>query len=192
MDLTSLCVVPGRTCWVVHVDGLLLNDGGNALDALSIATRLALSLTRIPKVSSSVTMMRAQAVTSWAPAKQSWSYQHSSMCDCHQHSCSCHVPSMQANFVVHLAGVTVNVVQADSKAHAMFAVAVTYLRTELSQVEVSMDDDDEPEVELTGDVGAPLDVSRVPIIVSVSQVSWISRHMGMHVGDLFLACSKVQ
>jgi hypothetical protein len=38
------------------------------------------------------------------------------------------------------------------------------------QVEVSMDEDDEPEVELTGDAGAPVDVSRVPIIVSVSQV----------------------
>jgi hypothetical protein len=38
------------------------------------------------------------------------------------------------------------------------------------QVEVTMDEDEEPEVELTGDVGAPVDVSRVPIIVSVSQV----------------------
>lgn len=42
------------------------------------------------------------------------------------------------------------------------------------QVEVSMDEDDEPEVELTGDAGAPLDVSRVPIIVSVSQVRMAS------------------
>lgn len=33
-----------------------------------------------------------------------------------------------------------------------------------------MDEDEEPEVELTGDAGAPVDVSRVPIIVSVSQV----------------------
>lgn len=38
------------------------------------------------------------------------------------------------------------------------------------EVEVSIDEDDEPEVELTGDPGAPLDVSRVPVIVSVSQV----------------------
>ena len=38
------------------------------------------------------------------------------------------------------------------------------------QVEVTMDEDEEPEVELTGDAGAPVDVSRVPIIVSVSQV----------------------
>lgn len=86
LDLKALCVLPGKTCWVVYVDALLLNDGGNVLDALSIAVRAALALTRIPKV------------------------------------------------------------------------------------EVSMDDDDEPEVELTGDAGAPVDVSRVPIIVSVSQV----------------------
>jgi hypothetical protein len=33
-----------------------------------------------------------------------------------------------------------------------------------------MDEDDEPEVELTGDAGAALNVSRVPVIVSVSQV----------------------
>jgi hypothetical protein len=33
-----------------------------------------------------------------------------------------------------------------------------------------MDEDDEPEVELTGDAGAPLNVTRVPVIVSVSQV----------------------
>lgn len=33
-----------------------------------------------------------------------------------------------------------------------------------------MDEDEEPEIELTGDAGAPVDVSRVPVIVSVSQV----------------------
>jgi len=50
LDLKSLCVLPGKTCWVVYVDALLLNDGGNVLDALSIAARAALALTRIPKV----------------------------------------------------------------------------------------------------------------------------------------------
>lgn len=50
LDLKALCVLPGKTCWVVYVDALLLNDGGNVLDALSIAARAALALTRIPKV----------------------------------------------------------------------------------------------------------------------------------------------
>lgn len=51
LDLKSLCLVPGKTCWVVFVDALVLNDGGNVLDALSIATRAALALTRVYKAS---------------------------------------------------------------------------------------------------------------------------------------------
>lgn len=50
LDLPSLCVIPGKACWLVYVDALLLNDGGNVLDALSVATRAALALTRVPKV----------------------------------------------------------------------------------------------------------------------------------------------
>lgn len=61
LDLKSLCVLPGMTCWVVYVDALLLNDGGNVLDALSIAARAALALTRIPKVGEGV----AGAVVNW-------------------------------------------------------------------------------------------------------------------------------
>eukprot|EP00879_Flechtneria_rotunda_P014709 GHRR01015370.1.p1 GENE.GHRR01015370.1~~GHRR01015370.1.p1 ORF type:complete len:284 (+),score=64.02 GHRR01015370.1:281-1132(+) len=87
LDLKALCLVPGKTCWIVYVDALVLNDGGNVLDALSIASRAALGLTRVYKV------------------------------------------------------------------------------------EVSMNDEDEPEIELTGErVGSPLDISNVPVIVSVSQV----------------------
>lgn len=41
----------------------------------------------------------------------------------------------------------------------------------LLQVEVSMGEDDEPEIELSGErEGAPLNVQHVPVIVSVSQV----------------------
>lgn len=50
LDLKSLCLVPGKTCWLVYVDALVLNDGGNVLDALSIAARAALALTRVYKV----------------------------------------------------------------------------------------------------------------------------------------------
>lgn len=50
LDLQSLCLVPGKTCWIVYVDALVLNDGGNVLDALSIAARAALALTRVYKV----------------------------------------------------------------------------------------------------------------------------------------------
>lgn len=50
LDLCSLCLLPGRTCWRVYVDGLILNDGGNVLDALSLATLAALGSTRLPRV----------------------------------------------------------------------------------------------------------------------------------------------
>lgn len=40
----------GKTCWHVFVDALVLNDGGNVLDALSIASLAALRSTRVPKV----------------------------------------------------------------------------------------------------------------------------------------------
>uniref|UniRef100_A0A7S0UKW6 Ribosomal RNA-processing protein 42 n=1 Tax=Polytomella parva TaxID=51329 RepID=A0A7S0UKW6_9CHLO len=51
VDLTQLIVVPGKTCWRLFVDGLVLNDDGNVLDALSLAAFMALQDTRIPHVS---------------------------------------------------------------------------------------------------------------------------------------------
>lgn len=50
MDLGALCVLSGKTCWVVHVDCLVLNDDGGVLAALSAAARAALAVTRLPKV----------------------------------------------------------------------------------------------------------------------------------------------
>ena len=44
MDLQSLCVLPGKSCWVLHIDGLVLNADGSVLDALSLATKVNLSL----------------------------------------------------------------------------------------------------------------------------------------------------
>ena len=40
LDLKALCVVPGKTCWVLCIDALLLSVGGSVLDALSIAVRV--------------------------------------------------------------------------------------------------------------------------------------------------------
>lgn len=50
------------------------------------------------------------------------------------------------------------------------------------QVEVSMTEDDEPEIELSGErEGAPLDVSGVPVIVTVSQArARAHAHVSMH------------
>ena len=40
LDFTALGIVPKRQCWVLHVDGLVLNDDGGILDALSMGMRV--------------------------------------------------------------------------------------------------------------------------------------------------------
>ncbi len=40
MDLSTLSIVSGKTCWVLYVDALLLNIGGNLHDALSVAAKV--------------------------------------------------------------------------------------------------------------------------------------------------------
>jgi len=48
LDLRSLCIIPGKTCWVLYIDALILECGGNLFDAISIAVKAALCDTRIP------------------------------------------------------------------------------------------------------------------------------------------------
>ncbi|KAJ3415701.1 hypothetical protein HDV05_004379 [Chytridiales sp. JEL 0842] len=50
LNLQSLCIIPGSTCWVIYVDALILDYGGNLLDTIFMATRGALQNTLIPKV----------------------------------------------------------------------------------------------------------------------------------------------
>ncbi|KAG0556295.1 hypothetical protein KC19_11G041500 [Ceratodon purpureus] len=50
IDLSSLRIVDGKTCWVLCIDGLVLSSDGNLLDALSIAIKAALTNTGLPKV----------------------------------------------------------------------------------------------------------------------------------------------
>lgn len=50
MDLTALCIIPRKSCWVVFVDALVLSLDGSLPDALAIACRAALADTRVPKV----------------------------------------------------------------------------------------------------------------------------------------------
>ncbi|XP_063778485.1 exosome complex component RRP42 isoform X1 [Pseudophryne corroboree] len=50
IDLKSLCILPGEHCWVLYVDVLLLECGGNLFDTISIAVKAALFNARIPKV----------------------------------------------------------------------------------------------------------------------------------------------
>ncbi|XP_039192048.1 exosome complex component RRP42 isoform X1 [Crotalus tigris] len=50
IDLKTLCINPRQHCWILYVDVLLLECGGNLFDAISIAVKAALFNTRIPKV----------------------------------------------------------------------------------------------------------------------------------------------
>lgn len=49
-NLKDLCIIPGRFCWKVCVDLLVLQMDGDPLDACSIAAYVALNCTKIPKV----------------------------------------------------------------------------------------------------------------------------------------------
>ena len=44
LDLAELCIVVGKTCWVIFVDGLVLNADGSVVDALSIATKVLVAV----------------------------------------------------------------------------------------------------------------------------------------------------
>lgn len=50
IDLMKLCIVENAQVWVVYVDVLVLETGGNLLDHIGIAVKAALCDTRIPKV----------------------------------------------------------------------------------------------------------------------------------------------
>ncbi|XP_053322999.1 exosome complex component RRP42 [Spea bombifrons] len=50
LDLRSLCIQTSEHCWVLYVDVLLLECGGNLFDAISIAVKAALFNAKIPKV----------------------------------------------------------------------------------------------------------------------------------------------
>ncbi|XP_052178350.1 uncharacterized protein LOC127792066 [Diospyros lotus] len=50
IDLSSLSIIEGKICWDLYIDGLVVSQDGNILDALGAAIKAALSNTGIPKV----------------------------------------------------------------------------------------------------------------------------------------------
>lgn len=50
IDLASLCILPGKSCWVLYIDALVLDLDGSVIDAISIGCKAALHDTKIPKV----------------------------------------------------------------------------------------------------------------------------------------------
>jgi exosome complex component RRP42 len=49
IDLSKLCIIPGKLCWVLHVDILYFQLDGCAVDAASYAVYAALHTARYPK-----------------------------------------------------------------------------------------------------------------------------------------------
>ncbi|KAK3815625.1 MAG: ribosomal protein S5 domain 2-type protein [Linnemannia elongata] len=49
INLSKLCIIPGEQCWILYVDALVLDYGGNLVDAVFMGTRAAIFDTRIPK-----------------------------------------------------------------------------------------------------------------------------------------------
>lgn len=46
----ALCLIPGKKCWSLHIDALVLDSGGNLFDALSVAVRAALRVCVLPRI----------------------------------------------------------------------------------------------------------------------------------------------
>ena len=40
IDLSSLCIVRGKVCWDLYIDGLVVSSDGNVLDALGAAIKV--------------------------------------------------------------------------------------------------------------------------------------------------------
>ncbi|KAF9986732.1 Exosome complex component RRP42 [Mortierella antarctica] len=49
INLSKLCIIPGQQCWILYVDALVLDYGGNLMDAIFMGTRAAIYDTQIPK-----------------------------------------------------------------------------------------------------------------------------------------------
>lgn len=51
MNDPKLCVIPGKSVWILFIDVYILDDGGNLIDASALAAMAALANTRLSKVS---------------------------------------------------------------------------------------------------------------------------------------------
>ncbi|CAG8755069.1 12221_t:CDS:2 [Dentiscutata erythropus] len=49
LNLEKLCIIPGKACWIVYIDALVLDYAGNIVDTMFMTTRAALYNTQVPK-----------------------------------------------------------------------------------------------------------------------------------------------
>lgn len=54
IDLCNLCIIPGKFCWSVQIDLVILQMDGDPLETCSIASFLALSCAKVPLVETSI------------------------------------------------------------------------------------------------------------------------------------------
>jgi exosome complex component RRP42 len=50
LDVNDLCIVPGKFCWVLYIDVMVVQYGGNLVDVATLGIYSALRDTHIPKV----------------------------------------------------------------------------------------------------------------------------------------------
>jgi exosome complex RNA-binding protein Rrp42 (RNase PH superfamily) len=50
LPVELLCIVPGKKCWALHIDAVVLSAAGNVLDAALLAIKAALKSTLLPAV----------------------------------------------------------------------------------------------------------------------------------------------
>ena len=50
LDLSKLCIIPGKLVWILFIDMYVLNDDGNLFDAATLASMAALTTAKIPKI----------------------------------------------------------------------------------------------------------------------------------------------
>ena len=54
IDMKKMCITKGEKCWLVSIDVVTINDGGNLLDASALAALAALKDAKIPKLEDGV------------------------------------------------------------------------------------------------------------------------------------------
>lgn len=50
LPLTSLVIIPDKQVWIIHIDVIIIDDGGNVMDAIVMAVKAALVTTTMPPI----------------------------------------------------------------------------------------------------------------------------------------------
>ncbi len=164
LDLRALSIVSGRRCWILCIDALVLAVDGNVLVALSIAVKVLLSIF-------SHTVCSAPPVMNTAVTK---------------HPTVFHCTFSTARNVSYFTPLQLILLD------LCFALQAALQDTRIPLVEVGVTEspDEEPELELDDDPAhaKQIDTSQLPVIMTVSQVQYLS-HLSQDFSE-DLCCSE--